>query len=1426
MPSNPSGSGGTGSGSGQQADATSIPAHLVAQAQAAILGNIESRHGRRSSRASQHQYGGPSNPTGNTHLHVPQDSATEAPPAYGDRHDEIQMSQDGLDTKANVTSDGRINININQKTKKLSDLLVPALRSQLSLVENEEPLPAGYIPEALGGLPGQTPPPKLNVVIHVVGSRGDVQPFVALGKTLKATYGHRVRLATHPTFQGFVEENGLEFFSIGGDPSELMAFMVKNPGLMPGMDALTSGEVGKRRKGMEEIVLGCWRSCVEAGNGLGAPIPTGSQESLGLDAGINMDTDPSDRPFIADAIIANPPSFAHVHIAEKMGIPLHMMFTMPWSPTQSFPHPLANIQSSNADVNMTNFVSYALVEMMTWQGLGDVINRFRERALGLDPISLIWAPGMLSRLKVPYTYCWSPALIPKPNDWGRHISISGFYFLSLASSYTPAPELAAFLAAGPPPVYIGFGSIVVDDPNAMTTMIFEAVKKTGCRALVSKGWGGLGGDDLSVPEGVFMLGNVPHDWLFHHVSAVVHHGGAGTTAAGIATGKPTVVVPFFGDQPFWGAMVARAGAGPPPIPYKQLTADKLSAALLEALKPETSAKAKELGARIKEEKGTEVGAKSFHDLLDVDSLRCSVAPDRVAVWRLKKTKTRLSALAANVLAAEGLLDFGDLKLYRAREYETDDGPWDPITGGASALIGTIASLSMGVADFPIEIFKKAKTGTDAIKARTNSNKENGEKSPKTSRASTSVDLSERSTPSPPLPGSGAVSPRPPTQSTALSKTSYESTGSSNQLGANASNISSSTVPTTASFTTEPGSISHVSTNATTISAFSRGGSSLKEALRGNRSLSRSLSRDRGTHSRSDSRDPKARLIGGESPPRHSRKNSNTFDPSKMTIENAGKATKGISRIVSAGLKSPMDFTLGIARGFHNAPKLYGDDTVRPQEKVTDFQSGLKAAGKEFGYGFYDGITGLVTQPIRGAEKEGVAGFVKGIGKGIGGVILKPGAAIWGLPGYAFMGVNKEIKKLFGSSVLNYIIAAQTAKGFEDAQACTPEERAEIIQKWNKHKDEYQNMRMKIKEQGPEVTEHGYLSPRGYKQAKHLTPDERKQLHKRLHEDRVAKRREIKINEVITTSKSPFNCPFCRRGHAHRHTPRDLQEMPVVSLVMSHAHTQTETNDVFEQAIHTSVAATSRGNKEEDEMIERAIRASVRELQSGTSSTLDDEALLERAIQASIVETKQSPTAEQDYEHEARLEQAIHESLRSFRQGDSPRGSESEELVSDDDEAVKLAIQLSKEEKPPLPKPEEIDDAILLAIEKSKKEHAPPAASHKYKPSLEDKDLQRVLSESLLEEEKRKNGVGSAGVERRGRTNDSVPRSLVTEESESGSGDVSLTSMNTKADEDPIATAGAKAATKSESGGREGEGMGESKADEEALKLAIEASLRG
>lgn len=161
----------------------------------------------------------------------------------------------------------------------------------------------------------------MNIVLQIVGSRGDLQPFIALGLELRR-FGHRVRIATHPTFKGFVEAVGLEFFSIGGDPKELMAYMVKNPSLVPKLDTLRNGEVQRRRAAMRKIMRRCWRSCFEAGDGIDLPAP-GSAEQSGVPPARRRDP----TPFMADAIVANPPSFAHIHCAQKLGIPLHLMFT-------------------------------------------------------------------------------------------------------------------------------------------------------------------------------------------------------------------------------------------------------------------------------------------------------------------------------------------------------------------------------------------------------------------------------------------------------------------------------------------------------------------------------------------------------------------------------------------------------------------------------------------------------------------------------------------------------------------------------------------------------------------------------------------------------------------------------------------------------------------------------------------------------------------------------------------------------------------------------------------------------------------------------------------------------------------------------------------------------------------------------------------
>jgi UDP:flavonoid glycosyltransferase YjiC (YdhE family) len=267
-----------------------------------------------------------------------------------------------------------------------------------------------------------------------------------------------------------VEENGLEFFSIGGDPEKLMSYMVRNPGVLPTRASVKAGDVGARRAEIAEMLDGCWRACTEAGNGVD-PIHLPAAKSLSLD----MVTSLPD-PFIADAIISNPPAYANIHIAERLSVPLHMMFTMPWSPTTAFPHPLTNVKAGSNNRKMANYLSYYSMELLTSEGLIDLVNDFRENTLSLDPLHAAWGHQLLPQLKVPFTYCWSPALIPKPSDWGSHINISGFFFLATKSSFQPDEALSKFLAAGPPPVYIGFGSIVVDDPDKMTNMILEAVR--------------------------------------------------------------------------------------------------------------------------------------------------------------------------------------------------------------------------------------------------------------------------------------------------------------------------------------------------------------------------------------------------------------------------------------------------------------------------------------------------------------------------------------------------------------------------------------------------------------------------------------------------------------------------------------------------------------------------------------------------------------------------------------------------------------------------------------------------------------------------------------------------------------------------------------------------------------------------------------
>ncbi|KAL8262014.1 hypothetical protein R6Q59_026063 [Mikania micrantha] len=416
--------------------------------------------------------------------------------------------------------------------------------------------------------------PPLQIAMLIVGTRGDVQPFVAIGKRLQE-YGHRVRLATHSNFKEFVLTAGLEFYPLGGDPKVLAEYMVKNKGFLPSGPS----EIPVQRSQMKDIINSLLPACKEPD----------------LDTGIS---------FRAEAIIANPPAYGHTHVAEALKVPIHIFFTMPWTPTSEFPHPLSRVKQPAG-----YRLSYQIVDSLIWLGIRDMINDLRKKKLKLRPVTYL-SGSQGSESDIPHGYIWSPHLVPKPKDWGPKIDVVGFCFLDLASNYEPPVELVNWLKAGPKPIYIGFGSLPVQQPEKMTQIIVQALERTGQRGIINKGWGGLG--NLVEPKDfVYSLDNIPHDWLFLQCASVIHHGGAGTTAAGLKAACPTTIVPFFGDQPFWGERVHARGVGPSPIPVDQFTLPKLVDAIKFMLDPKVKERAVELAKAMEKEDGVDGAVKAF-----------------------------------------------------------------------------------------------------------------------------------------------------------------------------------------------------------------------------------------------------------------------------------------------------------------------------------------------------------------------------------------------------------------------------------------------------------------------------------------------------------------------------------------------------------------------------------------------------------------------------------------------------------------------------------------------------------------------------------------------------------------------------------------------------------------------------------------------
>lgn len=406
------------------------------------------------------------------------------------------------------------------------------------------------------------PTESLRITCLTIGSRGDVQPYIALCKGLLAE-GHKPKIATHAEFEPWVRKHGIEFASVDGDPAELMRICVENG--MFTYSFLKEASV-KFRGWIDELLSSAWKAC--------------------------QDT---------DILIESPSAMAGIHIAEALAIPYFRAFTMPWTRTRAYPHAFAVPEHKMG--GSYNYITYVMFDNVFWKAIAGQVNRWRKKELNLRSTSL----DKMQPNKVPFLYNFSPSVVVPPLDYSDWIRVTGYWFLDEASEWTPPEELTNFIAKAKVDqkkiVYIGFGSIVVADPVALTKTVVDSVLKADVRCILSKGWSDrLGNHDAAVPEvplppEIHQIKSAPHDWLFKQIDAATHHGGAGTTGASLRAGIPTIVKPFFGDQFFFGSRIEDLGVG---VCMKKLNVSVFSRALWEATHSQRMiVKAKVLGEQIR-----------------------------------------------------------------------------------------------------------------------------------------------------------------------------------------------------------------------------------------------------------------------------------------------------------------------------------------------------------------------------------------------------------------------------------------------------------------------------------------------------------------------------------------------------------------------------------------------------------------------------------------------------------------------------------------------------------------------------------------------------------------------------------------------------------------------------------------------------------
>ncbi len=400
----------------------------------------------------------------------------------------------------------------------------------------------------------------MQITIVTIGSQGDVQPFIALGNRL-VQRGHKVKIATLKHFREYVLTKGFEYAPIAGDAKLVIKYLigedVKPHQYFKGLNTLIDPI-------KEQFLKDIWNAC------------EGS-----------------------DAVIYSVLGSVAYHAAEKMNIPCFRTFFCPLDPTGEFPTMTAPLLPFGEQYNkLTYYVGDLLWNNFTRKQL----NSWRVD-MGLQRIKPFTFPYReLKGKKVNTLYAFSPNIVSKPSGWEEYHHITGYWFLDEDKNWQPDDDLLEFLNRGRKPIYIGFGSMVGGSFKSALEIVLESLKKTEQRAILSSGWGELTNADL--PDYVYKVGFIPHNWLFERVSAVIHHGGAGTTAAGLRAGVPTIVIPFGGDQPFWGKRIYELGVGPKPIPRMKLNGDNLGEAISKVVNDlDMIKKAAEIGKAIKDEDG-------------------------------------------------------------------------------------------------------------------------------------------------------------------------------------------------------------------------------------------------------------------------------------------------------------------------------------------------------------------------------------------------------------------------------------------------------------------------------------------------------------------------------------------------------------------------------------------------------------------------------------------------------------------------------------------------------------------------------------------------------------------------------------------------------------------------------------------------------